>query len=210
MIRGIRQRIISTYLYVILVSMAVLAVLLVWLLQNYNFSNMRQTMTNEARMAAGLMGDEVKSGQFAKVDYQAKFLGKELHSRITVILPDGRVIADTQFDPSQLENHRDRPEVKTALAGGVGQRTRFSTSAIIENFYVAVPIEDNGKVAGVVRIALPLSDVKHTFFKLFGMLFAGILLATLMGILFFLRVAKGLTAPPPGKHQLRGQKDRCR
>ena len=39
--------------------------------------------------------------------------------RITLITPEGRVIADTNVDPGGMENHRFRPEVQAALRGGV-------------------------------------------------------------------------------------------
>ena len=49
--------------------------------------------------------------------------------RITVISADGRVLADSQAEPSTMENHANRPEVREALQNGEGRATRQSSSA---------------------------------------------------------------------------------
>ncbi len=85
-------------------------------------------------------------------------------SRITFILPDGQVAADTDENPDSMENHRNRPEVRRALSGISSSNVRFSETLKIDMLYHAVPIVDNnGKVAAVLRIAMPFNRVKRTF-----------------------------------------------
>lgn len=48
--------------------------------------------------------------------------GKE---RITLISPDGTVIADTAADAGSLENHSSRYEVKEAMQNGSGTSSRY-------------------------------------------------------------------------------------
>lgn len=62
--------------------------------------------------------------------------------RLTIIDPDGVVLADSHQDPAVMENHSDRPEVQAAQAGGVGRATRLSISTGYEQHYVAVPAGD--------------------------------------------------------------------
>ncbi|MBI1785596.1 PAS domain-containing sensor histidine kinase, partial [Candidatus Sumerlaeota bacterium] len=38
-------------------------------------------------------------------------LGRETSTRITIILPGGRVVADSEENPAKMDNHADRPEV---------------------------------------------------------------------------------------------------
>jgi two-component system, OmpR family, phosphate regulon sensor histidine kinase PhoR len=85
-------------------------------------------------------------------------------SRITYILPDGQVAADTDENPDSMENHRNRPEVLRALSGISSSSVRFSETLKIDMLYHAVPIIDNnGKVTAVLRIAMPFNRVKRTF-----------------------------------------------
>src|SRR5256886_11002863 len=48
--------------------------------------------------------------------------------RVTVINADGQVLADSQSDPSTMENHAGRPEIRDAFAKGDGQSIRHSVT----------------------------------------------------------------------------------
>lgn len=84
-------------------------------------------------------------------------LGKDLDTRLTIILPDGRVAADSEVGSArlgELENHGDRPEVRGALSGRVFFSRRRSISVKDEQRYCAVPILSGGNIVGVARISL--------------------------------------------------------
>ena len=85
-------------------------------------------------------------------------------ARFTVIDGEGKVLADSEADPSLLENHSDRPEVAQALAGHEGRERRYSTTLAQEEVYVALPlpVSDAAWSEGVVRIAQPASRVDAT------------------------------------------------
>jgi signal transduction histidine kinase len=83
--------------------------------------------------------------------------GAAYSHRVTIIRPDGTVIGDTDFDRvgmAQLENHAQRPEVRTAASGGVGTSTRTSPSRGDDELYVAV-----GARSGVVRVSMPVVEL---------------------------------------------------
>jgi len=84
-------------------------------------------------------------------------LGKDLDTRLTVILPGGEVAADSQVGSAhldELENHADRPEVREALSGRTGFSHRRSISLKEEHRYCAVPILSGGQIVGVARTSL--------------------------------------------------------
>lgn len=78
--------------------------------------------------------------------------------RVTVVAPDGRVLADSHEDPARMENHRDRPEIAAALDGRVGKDARLSRTLGIREMYVAVPASVDGKRAAL-RVAEPLTRI---------------------------------------------------
>ena len=78
-------------------------------------------------------------------------------ARATMIDSSGKVLADSEADPAQMENHAQRPEVAAALRGGAGSSSRTSKTLGIEFMYVAAPVR-----GGVVRLAYPLADVRRT------------------------------------------------
>src|SRR3989339_797362 len=52
----------------------------------------------------------------ARVQQACLGLGRDSGTRFTVILPDGKVVADSDSDPRTMENHADRLEIRAALA----------------------------------------------------------------------------------------------
>ena len=77
--------------------------------------------------------------------------------RITIIWDDGRVFGDSEVDEGGIEaidNHRNRPEVRDALARGTGIDRRYSDTTRNLYLYYAVRSEEGY----VVRCAYPLSE----------------------------------------------------
>jgi len=79
--------------------------------------------------------------------------------RVTVITAEGQVLADSQSDPSTMENHAGRPEIREAFAKGDGQSTRYSVTIKRNLLYYAVRLPVAGGTAVVLRFALPLQTV---------------------------------------------------
>ena len=76
-------------------------------------------------------------------------------ARATVIDASGKVLADSESNPAQMENHAGRVEFAAALAGQTGVSERRSATLAIPFLYVAAPIS-----GGAVRLAYPLSDIE--------------------------------------------------
>jgi two-component system phosphate regulon sensor histidine kinase PhoR len=79
--------------------------------------------------------------------------------RVTVITSDGQVLADSQSDPSTMENHAGRPEIRDALRKGDGQSIRHSVTINRDLLYYAVRWSPAGAPPVVLRFALPLQTV---------------------------------------------------
>src|ERR1035437_5315567 len=83
--------------------------------------------------------------------------GQAAGARATVIDPTGKVLADSEADPSTMENHAHRREFVSALAGEVGVDERKSQTLSIPFLYVAAPVS-----GGAVRLAYPLNEIEIT------------------------------------------------
>jgi two-component system phosphate regulon sensor histidine kinase PhoR len=80
-------------------------------------------------------------------------------ARITVVAPDGRVLADSQSDAQSMENHANRPEILEALAKGDGRSIRHSVTIDRDLLYYAVRQDTSAGPATFLRFALPLETV---------------------------------------------------
>jgi len=144
----------------------------------------------EARVA-GSLGPEHQ----AQIDKLCKDLGKTTSSRLTVILPSGLVVGDSDEAPAKMDNHADRPEFREAMESKVGVSTRFSFTLGHTRMYVAVPVKEKDRVVGVVRASLAITAIEQALLALYGKIALGGLGIALVvtGLSFF--IARRLTKP---------------
>ncbi len=110
--------------------------------------------------------------------------------RITLILPDGVVLADSEADPSTMERHDRRPEVREALAEGWGRDARPSGTLLHEMAYVAVRVGSADAPRGVVRVAMPVRTFVERYADLRDLIMGIAFLTLVAG----LALASGLSA----------------
>ena len=107
-------------------------------------------------------------------------LGHRAQARLTIIALDGQVLGDSNLNAEgviKVENHRERPEIQEALTQGHGSCVRYSSTLGQRMMYVAVPFHQQGRVAGVVRSALPLAQVDQSIAHLRMLLLGASLMA---------------------------------
>ncbi len=130
-----------------------------------------------------------------EVDRLCKELGRVASARITVVLPDGRVLGDSEENPGRMDNHAGRPEIVTALGGMVGISTRFSNTLQKDMMYVAVPAMQQGRLIGSVRVALAVTAMDRTLGAIYLRLAAGGLLITFVAAALSLVVSRRISRP---------------
>lgn len=122
--------------------------------------------------------------------------GSRAGIRITVMLPSGKVLGDSDEDATQMDNHRGRPEVQKALQGEVGSRRRFSNTVRKNMMYVAVPVVEEGELMGIVRTSVPLLSLRSALTTLQSKIaiFAALIFMVVAGVSLLLsrRIARPL------------------
>jgi two-component system, OmpR family, phosphate regulon sensor histidine kinase PhoR len=120
-------------------------------------------------------------------------LATQTRHRITLIDRKGWVRADSDFPSGPLppiENHARRPEVRAALAGGMGMASRKSSTVGRLLLYVAIP---GGP--GVVRVAAGLDQVDDVVDRAQRAVAGAALLALLIGSLMALAAGRSIARP---------------
>jgi len=115
----------------------------------------------QARLAAALLPDGDPAEVGAAAEHFFERLGATDAHRFTLILPDGRVIGDTETKASRMESHSDRPEVAEAIAKGRGTSQRYSYSLGQSMLYLALRIPEQGTLRAVIRVAVPAQIITH-------------------------------------------------
>ncbi len=80
----------------------------------------------------------------------------ETGTRLTLVAPDGRVLADSDDDPTKMENHASRMEIRDALENGSGRSVRYSPTLGKDLVYLANRQDTSGFGEVVIRLSTPL------------------------------------------------------
>lgn len=193
MFRSIQWRIAVPFIFLILISMGILGAYLTNFARNSQIDNVRFHLEEEAKITAE--ASLLLLSQNADVDAWTKKLGQQIDARVTIIAPDGKVLGDSQENPLTMENHATRPEVRDALASGLGESTRYSITLGQQMMYVAVSISDRNKIVGIARVALPLVAVENLVNHVTMVVILAMAAMTVLAMLAAGLIARATTRP---------------
>jgi two-component system phosphate regulon sensor histidine kinase PhoR len=198
----IRWKITLSALAAITVGLVVAGWLALRSIERLELTRLEETLTSRTALAAAALQPQLEANALAfpsPLQMLVKKVGADAVARVTVIRPDGVVLADSETADeavAHLENHRTRPEIAQALAGGRGTDIRLSATTGKRMFYLALatPTPEPTNMA-IVRLALPMTaldarirDFEHTLGVAFGIALA---VAAMLSIV----LSRGLTRP---------------
>ena len=189
------SKIFGGYLLIICILLLFIPLISFKLIRTYYVNTLTDNLKNIAITTSPHVASFIENHRFLELDTYLKNLTDKVNARITVIDKEGIVLADTEKDPSTMENHKIRPEVVDALSGGVGKSTRFSVTLEEAMLYVALPIEKDSKILAVIRTSIPLKQVNSLLRDLQLRILIGIAIVTLLSIGIAFLLSRGLAKP---------------
>jgi two-component system phosphate regulon sensor histidine kinase PhoR len=153
----LRSRIFFKLMFVFLLVIGVTAITLQWTVREVWERTLREQVERDLQQKTLMFAHRVESD---RQDSLADITSQEAQAagaRATVVDPTGKVLADSEVDPAKMENHAQRTEFVSALAGHLGMDQRKSQSLGVPYLYVAAPVS-----GGAVRLAYPLPEMEIT------------------------------------------------
>jgi two-component system phosphate regulon sensor histidine kinase PhoR len=183
------------YLVIILSSILVGGIYASTTLKKFYLRKTAEDLAVRAHLIAREVAPSFAKENQQSLDELSKTVGRETATRITLILPSGDVLGDSDEDPQGMENHAGRPEVKAALLGNRGVYIRYSDTLQQEMMYVALPLKKNGEVLGVVRTSIPVSEIDATLSSIYRKIALAGLFLVLLAAVASLYVARRISQP---------------
>ncbi|CEM60874.1 sensor histidine kinase [Treponema phagedenis] len=115
--------------------------------------------------------------------------------RLTQIDSEGHVLLESEQYNSERENHANRPEVITALHGTIGREIRYSNTLKEYAAYLAIPINDGRSPKTVLRLSLPIPEIKKQVRYLVVLLASIGIVLVCFSILFSKYIASKVSKP---------------
>jgi len=193
--RSLVWKIYLTYLILIALCAVLMTAYALESAKTFQLRRTRQDLESRAWFVKEAAAERLRRGEKDGIDALCKALGAASSTRVTVIDPSGAVIGESQADITTMENHADRPEVQTALAGSVGASERQSPTIKVATFYVAVPITVDGRIVAVARVAEPLDAVYSALARTYLSMIAGAAAVAVLAAGIGLLLSRSITKP---------------
>ena len=185
-----------SYLVITIIALIATTIYAYYLLSKNYIEVISNDLKSNAQIVENQVHNSLINREFTKIDSLFNVLGDKTDTRFTIILPGGKVIADSEKEPASMDNHQNRPEIRQALQGEIGRSIRYSQTLEAELLYVALPIYHEGKVFCVLRTSVPLLLIEQTLSEFqTRFIIAGIIIAIITGLLslyFSRRISKPL------------------
>jgi signal transduction histidine kinase len=158
----VTRRLVATYLLLAFVVLVALEVPLGIVNGRSQRRDLQVRVERDAVALAGLVEDRLQHGAGPgdpTLDGILDRYAADTDARVVVVGADGRLLADSDTARELGRDFSTRPEIATALGGGVATGTRRSETLGQTLLYVAVPVASGGRVFGAVRASVPTSRV---------------------------------------------------
>ncbi|MCX5698527.1 MAG: PAS domain S-box protein [Candidatus Omnitrophica bacterium] len=198
-IKSLKLKLIFSYVFVILFTFGLVAFFLDKNLEENSLRDLKSSLVNQAQLIQSQLSPKpIIQAEIPALETLIKNLSLKIKSRITIVDTKGQVLADSQKllkDISDMENHAARLEIKSALAGMVGEEIRYSSTLRINMLYVAVPIKSKENIIGVIRLALPLANVEKMLKGVRNAIIFSIIFALSMAFVLGSLITSGIIKP---------------
>lgn len=143
-------------LVICLAGILVAEVVMGAVLTNWRTGQVRQSRLDRLRVSAQAIAGQlvrlVDDGEFQELADQVKRLDQGTGLRITVIEQDGIVLAESRYDPLEMEDHSNRLEIRLAREIGTGSSSRTSLTLDRDMSYMAIRVPRADGTSLFVRV----------------------------------------------------------
>ena len=177
----------SSLLTVCLVLVATIA-LIMGLLFHFFEKQIQTELANEAGFLAQAVENE-GTGYFDGFDNKNNRLAG--NNRITWIDKNGTVLFDSRANESEMDNHSDRDEIKTAMKEGKGMSTRYSKTLTEKTVNYAIRLSDGS----ILRVSTEQYTVVTILMGMLQPILFIMFVALILTLVLSARVSKAIIEP---------------
>ena len=165
-------------------------------LEEFYWQEVTDSLKTQVRFVSQAAAVLLKRDDRAGLDALVKQMGRDSGVRLTVVLPSGRVLAESNQNPLHMDDHHDRPEIATALRSGeFGQSVRRSPTLDEAFLYVAYAWNEDGKTKAVVRAARSTAAIQQGLDGLLRRILAAALAAVVLSVAASWALARRISLP---------------
>lgn len=150
-------KIAAPFVLLIMLSVGALSIYISSYIRNVYIDNISSKLQSDALVTANQISSILlETLDPSEIQTITEINSLLMKSRLTIVDVSGFVISDSEIDSTSMENHANRKEVISSLAGNTGIDIRKSETLGQNYLYVAVPIKNGNEIVGVSRASVSL------------------------------------------------------
>lgn len=183
-----QRKILGAFFIILLLGTLLTGFLFMNLMRSSYMSQLEARLVSNGKLIEQFLAQREAPLEGQEINQVAQEYGQQIETRITLIDNQGKVVADSAADKSEMENHGDRLEVRAALEGRIGSTIRYSATLKTDLFYVAIPVTSDELPFQVIRLAVSLAEIQainRSFYYYIGIsIVIGLLASLILGYRF--------------------------
>ncbi|MFZ7122037.1 MAG: ATP-binding protein [Eubacteriaceae bacterium] len=188
------KKIFLNLIIILLIGISILSVMTFINTKNVYFDTMENTLLNNAKLILNSI-KSIEDFENIELKDNVKEFSQLTNARLSIIAMDGVVIYDSDKNAEELANHANRPEIINALKGIIKREVRYSNTLQIDMMYIAIPVEIDGEIIGVVRDSVPLSYMKPIINKTIINIIVSVFVSLIIALVLSHLIIKSMTNP---------------
>lgn len=197
MSRSIFQKLLFTYLTIVVLIVGVLAVMLTRFFNDFIFRQEQQQLLAAGReAAAGVVACSKGRITRDELDQMVDALGAAIGARLFIYQGENTQKLLSAEGGREAKEAPLLADVKRILAGEtVVRKKHFSPGLNTYVVFVGMPVKSGGEVSGMVLLFSPIDQVNRTLFRVYGIIWGAALFALLVGGVVIYLTSRRLSRP---------------
>ena len=156
-----------SYVFIAFLSLVAVILITLYSFRDFFYQKTQEDLESRVSLIRSLIKENPAADNLPFLDQEIKDISEKSKARITIILTDGTVVADSHENANNLENHLNRKEIKLALTNGSGMAIRFSKSINEDMMYYAYLVTHPNNRNYILRAAIPLVSLKNALSEIY-------------------------------------------
>lgn len=184
-----------SFVFLILLLSSILGFYSIRICEKYYIEQYMEHLAKETKMLSIIFTNDLNQEEGIKnIEQLSHQYAENFGYRITIMDETGRVLADSQAIAQKMENHKDREEIKEALAGEIGISIRYSHSLKTYFIYSAIGISVENQNM-IIRTAVPLIKLDSIKNQVIIYILSGLISATFFVFILAYYIVGKMTKP---------------
>lgn len=156
-----------SFLIISFISLLAIVMIALWSFKSFYYQERADDLEIRAKILMPEFSRLIQAKNYQEIQKKSQKLGDDSSTRITIILPSGKIVGDNKKDPTTMDNHNSRPEIEQATLFGKGLSIRYGHTLAIDSMYFALPIVVQSKMIGILRTSTPLDTLQNALWGIY-------------------------------------------